>query len=770
MAATSIVRLSLESNQYEQKLRGARKQFEDFTARIGINMKKMTAYGMAVGVAASAINKLTGDLSECIAQCTELAKAGEGVRIAFDRLNNPGMLDNLRKATHGTVTDLELMKAAVKFNDFKLPVEELGTMLAFAQQKAKDTGQSVDYMVDSIVTGLGRKSLMILDNLGLSANEIKERMKETGDMTKAVGEIIREQMSNAGDYVETAADRATQADVQLKNAMEDLGRTFQPLTDAGTSMFKSLEIGALNLLNNVVKPLINALTAAGRMRSLYNAQSKTSNAQIQEFLGGLANSAMPERQHQINLAYYDKQINSFKQYLADYKTWQKDKTAVGAYDRMQAFTKSTGLSMYSDVQEQMEVLKKQKADYANAAKDILNTKVKIDTTEATQSLDDLKKKLKELQEQRKAAINAGDTDKSKDLLKQINQVKSEIRGLDPNALKTTTTKNTELKKEQHIIEGMLKELRREELKAAQIIKQARAKEHQTETRGLSGFNAQTMGAWMQGRQGDLSKAEYGSASYNSIMANIADMNAIKTILEQSMAAGIDSAKFNLEPLWEKVFDGENIPDSTWQGMVDKINEKLKELNIEPIKIDFNTGGIKTVNDETKKLVKAANTTADVVGSIGDAFNAIEDPAAKVAGTVAQAIATVAAGYAQATLAAAQTGNPWVWVAFAASGLAQMLTMISTIHSATGYAQGGIVKGNSYSGDNIYGGPDAMVNAGELVLTRAQQANLASNLEGSGGGFRDGQIVATIEGETIVLAAKRWKKRTGRSGENVSFKI
>jgi hypothetical protein len=33
-------------------------------------------------------------------------------------------------------------------------------------------------------------------------------MKETGDMTKAVGQIIREQMAKAGDYVETAADRA----------------------------------------------------------------------------------------------------------------------------------------------------------------------------------------------------------------------------------------------------------------------------------------------------------------------------------------------------------------------------------------------------------------------------------------------------------------------------------------------------------------------------------------------------------------------------------
>ena len=769
MAATSIVRLSLESSQYEQKIRGAKKQFEDFTASIGINMKKMTAYGLAVGAAASAINKLTGDLSECIAQCTELAKAGEGVRIAFDRLNNPGMLDNLRQATHGTVTDIELMKAAVKFNDFKLPLDELGTMLAFAQQKAKDTGQSVDYMVDSIVTGLGRKSLMILDNLGLSATEVKEKMAETGDMTKAVGAIIREQMSQAGDYIETAADRATKADVDLKNAMEDLGRTFQPLSEAGTSMFKNLEIGALKLLNNAIRPLINTLTAAGRMRSLYNAQSKTSNAKIQEFLGGLANSEMPERQHKINLAYYDKQINSYQQYLNDYKTWEASKRNgspnVGAYDRMQAFTKSTGLSWYSDVKEQMEVFKKQKADYANAAKDILNTKVKIDTTEATQSLDGLKKKLKELQEQRKAAINAGDTDKSEDLLKQINRVKSEIRGLDPNALKTTTTKNTELDKEKRVIEEMLKDLRREELKSAQIIKQARAKEHQTETRGTSGFNEQNIANWTSMMNDQLSKADFGSVIYNQIVENMKDMSVITELTKEAIKRGFSPNELGLTDLFEQAFDNIDVDDNAIQGIIDKINKVFKD---NPIKLNVKTGGkdgIKPISDEVKKLVKTANTTADVVGSIGDAFNAIEDPAAKVAGTVAQAIATVAAGYATATLAAAETGNPWVWVAFAASGLAQMLTMISTIHSATGYAEGGIVKGNHYSGDMLDGGSFG-INAGELVLNRAQQGSLASQLEG--GGLRNLRLSAEVQGEKIVLVANRYFRRTGQ-GEIVTWK-
>jgi hypothetical protein len=94
----------------------------------------------------------------------------------------------------------------------------------------------------------------------------------------------------------------------------------------------------------------------------------------------------------------------------------------------------------------------------------------------------------------------------------------------------------------------------------------------------------------------------------------------------------------------------------------------------------------------------------------------------------------------------------------------MVSTIATIHSATGYAQGGIVKGNSYSGDNIYGGPDAMVNAGELVLTKAQQGNLASQLQSNGGGMR---VVGEIRGESIVLVANRYFKRTGQ-GEIVTW--
>ena len=67
--------------------------------------------------------------------------------------------------------------------------------------------------------------------------KVKEKMKETGDMTKAVGAIIREQMAKAGDYVETAADRAAQANVSLQNKMEGVGAASSHLSKPATALW-----------------------------------------------------------------------------------------------------------------------------------------------------------------------------------------------------------------------------------------------------------------------------------------------------------------------------------------------------------------------------------------------------------------------------------------------------------------------------------------------------------------------------------------------------
>ena len=196
---------------------------------------------------------IVGGLSETIDKSVELAESADGVIHAFEKIGTEDYLQTLRDETKGTVSDIELMKAAVKAKDFRIPLEDLGKYLSFAQLKAQQTGQSLDYMVDSIVTGLGRQSPQILDNLGLSAAEIKEQTKETGSFMKAVATIVEKNLAQAGETYISAADRAARRTVELENAQISLGKTLLPLKDEFTDIYGQIQIGAINAIKYIVK-------------------------------------------------------------------------------------------------------------------------------------------------------------------------------------------------------------------------------------------------------------------------------------------------------------------------------------------------------------------------------------------------------------------------------------------------------------------------------------------------------------------------------------
>ena len=223
------------------------------------NLKSLFAAGGIVGLATAAFSKLTdmagaaiASMRDFVAEGIEMARNADGIKHAFDNLDRPDLLKGLRQATHGTVTDLELMKAAVQANDFRIPLENLGKYLEFAQLKASQTGQSVDYLTNSIVTGLGRQSKMILDNLGISAAELTEKMEGGATMAEAVGQIIDKQLDEQGEHYETAAERATRATTELTNKQREIGEAFLPIAEKGQEMFTKLKVGAINLVLNII--------------------------------------------------------------------------------------------------------------------------------------------------------------------------------------------------------------------------------------------------------------------------------------------------------------------------------------------------------------------------------------------------------------------------------------------------------------------------------------------------------------------------------------
>lgn len=204
-------------------------------------------------LAGSKFRELKDRMGEIIDESIQLAQEADGVTKAFNELNQPNLLDDLRTATKGTVNDVELMKAAVQAKDFRIPLEDLGKYLQFAQLKAQQTGQSVEYMTQSIVTGLGRKSVMILDNLGLSAAEINEQVAKTGDFMKAVANIVDTQLAAAGDTYVSAADRALQKATELKNAQLELGNTLLPYKEELSKVFGSGEFYVTKFLTVLLK-------------------------------------------------------------------------------------------------------------------------------------------------------------------------------------------------------------------------------------------------------------------------------------------------------------------------------------------------------------------------------------------------------------------------------------------------------------------------------------------------------------------------------------
>ena len=156
--------------------------------------------------------------------------------------------------------------------------------------------------------------------------------------------------------------------------------------------------------------------------------------------------------------------------------------------------------------------------------------------------------------------------------------------------------------------------------------------------------------------------------------------------------------------------------------IDDINADLKKLNLTPVKIEVETEDIDEAKEKMNGACDAIKSMGSSLSGLGDA---IEVPELNVAGTMAQAIATMVDGYATATAQAGKLG-PWAWVAFAATGLATLTAMIASVKQAGAFATGGIIGGTSSSGDKKF----ARVNSGEMILNKFQQTRLFNMVNGN----------------------------------------
>lgn len=695
-------------------LKGVRGLSGSFGSLIGSATKFAGALaGVSIGV------NLVQEMQQTVAESVKLYQSAEGIMLAFQRLNKPGLLDKLREETHGTVDDINLMKQAIKFKDFNLDINQLGTYLAFAQQKAKDTGESIDYMVDSIVTGLGRQSVQILDNLGISATEIRNKMKDGGDMTNAVAEIIKDRMQESGDYIETAADRASRRQAELHNQMIEIGKQWQPLTESCVTFWDQMKLS----INQFLIPLAKALQYTTELSSIMGRYNDLGGDKtVNKLLYGIGN-VKTEGQKQLvknRRAYIENRIQEGYRALNDFDELSK-------YPNVEKAIKGMGKDRY---------LKAQRTVQSFSAK---YGKGRIST---------------DFNSMHGRNIIVGEIGAMKEFLSRFNagvaarEAAGKVNNGGGGGGHTGGGHTYNGPKEVKYPVGSIGYYEAEISKLQQEIKfQTNSDEIAKIKREIKDLQNQIDSLENPNQHLDVELEDYRKQyEPKNILPTQEELDKLKI---PNPFEEWQNAQSDIDKILEGVDMG-LIGREKGKELIDGINSQLESQGLKPIE---------TKVDENDALAE----TGRIVDIFGDAFSTMGEslkmPELNVVGVIAQSIANIIYGFSEAMKSPANgVGGVFTWIAASVAGLAQLTAMISQIKSIGSYANGGIIGGNSFAGDNLI----ARVNSGEMILNTNHQRNLFDMLKyGTANGVNNNTVKFVIQGKDLFGVLSNYNNRTSK---------
>lgn len=191
--ANSLVKLTLESNQYEQGLRKAKKGFEDFTRSLGVNMKTLSTYAIAAGAVTTAMKVMKDAFfnnEEQLDAWGRTVKSSESLYKGFLNTLNTGDIS-------GYLSNIsEITKAAREAYD---ALDELATFKAFNRVNMAKARSGYSEAVADYREGKGSKDSV----QQASANLIKE-MQQTQKLQnnayeKAIADLARQRQVSPED-------------------------------------------------------------------------------------------------------------------------------------------------------------------------------------------------------------------------------------------------------------------------------------------------------------------------------------------------------------------------------------------------------------------------------------------------------------------------------------------------------------------------------------------------------------------------------------------
>ena len=314
------------------------------------------------------------------------------------------------------------------------------------------------------------------------------------------------------------------------------------------------------------------------------------------------------------------------------------------------------------------------------------------------------------------------------------------------------------------------------------------------TGGISNIDFST---YISGIKNALSNANLGDELYNNMTEKLKDATTVSTLLQEMMERGLAGADLEstAQALKEKLLSPEGIDQTTIQSFLDELNKQIEEAGGVGLKLNADTGevtddkgngnddgddlkkfsegigklagglsqvtgGLKAVGVEIPKevdqVIGVINGVSQIISGVGTIIS-IFGTSAITANTTAVGVNTAAIG---GLIAALEFNSATNFFGLANGGIVPAFAGGGLIGRAAG---GLMIPGNSMSGDRLRlpvdGGLGMIgVNSGELILNRAQQGNLASQLEG--GVAAGANTQPFINGEMIYLGLQAYMRRSG----------
>jgi hypothetical protein len=220
--------------------------------------------GKAMGLAATAM--VVQRVAAFGMEAAKLATQNAAVETSFRDLaagvgqSSDEILDSLRATSDGTISDYDLMLSANRAMMLGVAdtAEEMSSLLDIARRRGQAMGLTTQQAFNDIVTGLGRGSALILDNLGIVidleeayesyAAQMGKTANQLTDVEKKqamVNRVMRETMNTGAEIVASPFERM---DTALSNLKVSMGELFSPAVTAAAEALVQVFDAAKNTI------------------------------------------------------------------------------------------------------------------------------------------------------------------------------------------------------------------------------------------------------------------------------------------------------------------------------------------------------------------------------------------------------------------------------------------------------------------------------------------------------------------------------------------